>query len=214
MTTPQEWHREALGKRVVEALKKNSFDAEYIATKEEARQKILEMVSAEATVGIGGTVTIRNELNIIDNLKARGNTLFIHNLPHLTPEENAEIRRKQLTCDFFLTSTNAVTLDGKLVNVDGVGNRVAAMIYGPKKVIVVAGINKVVKDVDSALERIELWAAPMNNKRIGLPNPCTKTGICMDCQGTTRICNITTILRKKPNETDMTVLVVGEEMGY
>jgi hypothetical protein len=214
MTTPKEWHRETLGKKVVEALKKNHFAAEYLPDKEAVRQRILELIPTGASVGIGGTVTIRDELNIVDDLKKRGHKLFIHNLPHLSPEENAALRRQQLTSDCFLASTNALTLDGQLVNVDGVGNRVAAMIYGPQKVIVVAGINKVVENVDSALKRIELWAAPMNNKRIGLPNPCTTTGVCMDCQGTTRICNVTTIIRKKPSQTDMTVLVVGEELGY
>ena len=214
MTTPKAWHRETLGEKVVEALKKNHFAAEYLPDKEAARQRILELIPEEASVGIGGTVSVRDELKIMEDLRERGHKLFVHNLPNLSMEENNAIRRQQLTCDCFLTSTNAVTLNGELVNVDGVGNRVAAMIFGPKKVIVVAGINKVADNVDSALKRIELWAAPMNNKRIGLPNPCVTSGVCMDCQGITRICNVTTVMRKKPSQTDVTVLVVGEELGY
>ena len=105
-------------------------------------------------------------------------------------------------------------MDGKLVNVDGTGNRVAAMIFGPGKVIVVAGINKIVRDLGAAEERIRSVAAPVNNSRIGLPNPCVKTGECMDCQGPTRICNVTTIIGKRPNTTEMHVVIVGEDMGF
>lgn len=125
-----------------------------------------------------------------------------------------EIRRKQLTCDVFLTGTNAVTIDGRLVNTDGVGNRVAAMIFGPKKVIIAVGINKIVKDIAEAEKRIKLYAAPMNNKRLNLPNPCIRTGECMDCQGPTRICNVTTILNKRPMLTDIHIFVVGEDLGF
>ena len=128
--------------------------------------------------------------------------------------ERLRIRRAQLTCDVFMTGSNAVTMDGKLVNVDGTGNRVAAMIFGPEKVIVVAGINKIVRDLDAAEERIRSVAAPVNNSRIGLPNPCVKTGECMDCQGPTRICNVTTIIGKRPNTTEMHVVIVGEDMGF
>lgn len=213
MATPKEWHAETLGLKVVEALLKNNFAAEYAATKDEARRRLLELIPQSGSVGIGGSVTL-NQLNIFDDLSQRGNVLLNHTLPSLSPEEKMDIRRKQLTCDCFLTSANALTLDGKIVNVDGTGNRVAAMIFGPKQVIIVAGVNKIVKDVDAALERIEMLAAPLNNKRLGSQNPCTKTGICMDCEAKTRICNVTTILRKKPSLTNTTVLIVGEELGY
>lgn len=212
MNATQEWHNEVIGKRVVEALKKNRFDAIYIPTKEAAREKILEMINPEASIGIGGSVTTR-ELQVLDELSKRGNIIFNHSVPNLSSEEKLPIRRKQLTADFFLTSTNAVTMDGKLVNVDGTGNRVAAMIFGPKKVIITAGINKVAKDLDSALERIEMEAAPLNNKRLNLPNPCTISGSCEDCQGKTRICNVFTIMKKKPSQTDITVIIVGEDLG-
>jgi len=207
------WQRETLGKKVVGALHKNNFQAEYVENKEKAVQRLLELIPSQGTVGTGGSVTI-GELGILDKLAARGNEVLNHRAPGLTPEQSNEIRRKQQLCDCFVCSTNALTLDGKLVNVDGMGNRVSAMIFGPKKVIVVAGTNKIVRDVEAALERIELTAAPLNNKRLNTPNPCTKSGICMDCQGETRICNVTTILRKKPSQTDITVLVVGEELGY
>lgn len=209
----KEWQQETVGKKVVEALLKNNFQAEYLENKEKAAQRLLELIPTMGSVGVGGSVTI-GELAILATLAARGNEILNHGAPGLTPQQATEIRKKQQTCDCFLCSTNAITLDGKLVNVDGSGNRVSAMIYGPEKVIIVAGTNKIVKDVEAALERIEMIAAPLNNKRLNLPNPCTKSGVCLDCQGESRICNVTTIMRKKPSRTDITVLVVGEELGY
>jgi len=209
----QEWQWETLGKKVVEALLKNNFKAEFLENKEKAAQRVLELVPAHGSVGQGGSVTI-NQLGVIEKLAARGNEILNHSAPGLTPEQATEVRQRQQTCDCFLCSTNAVTLDGKLINVDGTGNRVSAMIYGPGKVVIVVGANKIVRDVDAALERIEMTAAPLNNKRLNMPNPCTKNGLCLDCQAETRICNVTTIIRKRPRLTDMVVLVVGEELGY
>jgi hypothetical protein len=207
------WHNETLGRKVVEALKKNGFEAEFFATGAEAAEKILELVPDNASVGFGGSWTLK-AIGIAEKLAARGNTILDHGAPGLTNDEKLSIRRQQLTCDVFLSGTNAVTMDGKLVNVDGFGNRVAAMIFGPGKVIVVLGANKIVKDIDAAEERIMTKAAPINNKRLGTPNPCTQTGVCMDCQGPTRICNITTIIRKRPRGTNFHVLLVGEELGF
>lgn len=207
------WHNEALAARVVEALKKNNFSASYVATGKEAAEKILSMVPANASVGIGGSWTL-NQLAIPQQLADRGNTVLDHNKPGLAPEETLAIRRQQLTCDVFMSSTNAITLDGKLVNVDGAGNRVAAMIFGPKKTIIVAGMNKLAYDVADAEKRIKLHAAPVNNKRLDRPNPCVKTGQCMDCQGPTRICNVTTIINKRPGPSDIEIILIGEELGF
>ncbi len=204
--------RESLGRKVVEALRKNNFQAEYLETKEKAAERLLELIPAQGTVGVGGSVTIA-QLGVLDKLQARGNELLNHGSKDLTPEQAQEMRIRQQTCDCFLTSTNAVTLDGKLVNEDGTGNRVAAMIFGPSKVIVVAGTNKIVRDVDAALERIEMVEAPLNCMRLNYANPCVKTGYCIDCQSEDRICNVTTIIRKKPRRTDFTVLIVGEDLG-
>jgi len=210
----QAWHNDALGAKAVEALNKNNFQASYVKTRQEAIDKVLSLVPANATVGLGGSWTVQGDLGLAALLGERGHTIYNHGAPGLTPEQAHEARQKQQTCDVFLTGSNAVTLDGKLVNVDATGNRVAAMIYGPKRVIVVAGVNKIVRDVEEAESRIALHAAPINNKRLNRPNPCTQTGICMDCQAPTRICNVTTILRKKPVLTDMHVIIVGEELGF
>ena len=214
MSEIQAWHNEALGAKAVEALGKNNFKASYVKTRQEAVDKVLSLIPADASVGFGGSWTTQNELGLHTTLEKRGNTIYNHGVPGLTPEESLAIRRKQLTCDVFLTGTNAITLDGKLVNVDGSGNRVAAMIFGPKKVVIVAGVNKIVRDVDAAEERIALHAAPMNNKRLNKAHPCTAAGICMDCQSPSRICNVTTIIRKSMPATDMHIIIVGEELGF
>jgi hypothetical protein len=132
----------------------------------------------------------------------------------LTAEEKSKIRHEQLACQVFFTSTNALTLDGVLVNMDGVGNRVGAMTFGPDKVVVVAGVNKICKDINAALERIELVASPQNNLRLQTQNPCTLKGYCMDCQNKSRICNVLSIMYKKPLATDITVVIIGESLGY
>lgn len=212
MATPMDWHKETLGKKVCEALKKNKFSSEYLPTAAEAKSRVLEMIAPGSSVGLGGSMTIK-DLNVAAELEKRGCIIYDH-VKAETPEAKHEARQKQLTCDCFLCSSNAVTLDGQLVNVDGTGNRVAAMIYGPKQVILVVGINKITSDIDSAVDRIESRVAPINSKRLNYPNPCTVSGVCMDCSSDSRICNITTILHKKPNRSQVTVLIVGEEMGY
>ena len=212
VTTPMEWHRETLGKKVCEALKKNKFSSEYLPTAAETRSRVLELINPGSSVGFGGSMTI-SALDLTGELEKRGCTILDHGKAP-TLEAKTAIRQKQLTCDCFLCSSNAVTLDGQLINIDGTGNRVAAMIYGPKQVILVVGYNKITSDLNSALERIELLAAPVNNKRLNLPNPCTKNGTCMDCSSDSRICNVTTILHKKPTQSNLTILVVGEDMGY
>lgn len=210
----QTWHVDTLGAKVVDALTKNNFTASYVKNREEAVKLLLALIPSDAAVGMGGSWSITVDLNMGEVLEKRGNTVYNHNKPGITPQQAADFRQKQLTADVFLSGTNALTLDGKLVNTDGAGNRVAAMIYGPKQVIVVAGVNKIVRDIAEAEHRIEMYAAPINNKRIGRANPCTQTGVCMDCQGPTRICNVTTIIRKRPSLTDFHVIVVGENLGF
>ena len=207
------WHNDLVGERVAEALRRNDFDAVYCKSAAEAAEEVLRLVPENGTVGLGGSWTVK-ELGVVEKLKARGNIILDHGAPGLENDERVRIRRAQLTADAFLTGSNAVTMDGRLVNTDGSGNRVAAMIFGPGKVIVVAGVNKIVRDVEEAEERIRKTAAPINNKRLNLPNPCVKTGECMDCQGPTRICNVTTILHKRPKLTEMHVILVGEELGF
>lgn len=209
-----QWHKDTNGERLVQALKKNQFDAVYFPTGEQAVEHILGYITLGAQVGFGGSMTTSEGLNLVEKAREKGAELLVHGDPKLSPDERMEVMRKQQICDVFLTSSNAVTMDGFLVNIDGNGNRVAAMTFGPKKVVVVVGINKIAKDLAAAYERLETIASPKNNKRLNLPNPCTKTGNCADCQGATRICRIYSVMKRKPALTDMTVVIVGEELGY
>jgi hypothetical protein len=208
-----EWHHETLGNRTVDALKKHEFDAVYIPEKEKAVEYILSFVQPGAKVGYGGSTTV-NQLGLPDKVKAKGGVNLNHNEPGLTMEQKNEIRRQQLVCDLFLTSTNAVTLDGCILNIDAYGNRTNAMTFGPKKVVIIVGTNKIRKDLDEALERVRHYAAPMNNKRIGTQNPCTVSGTCSECDGKTRICRVYSTLRRRPGLTDITVVVIGEALGF
>ncbi|MCX8192155.1 MAG: lactate utilization protein, partial [Nitrososphaerales archaeon] len=157
------WYNEKIVETTLKNLTKNGFNVLYVPKKEDALKKILEMVPMDAKVGVGGSLTIR-EMGLIEALKNRGNIVLDTWQPNLPKKDELEMRRNHLTSDVFISSTNALTIDGKLVNIDGVGNRVAAMIFGPKKVIVVAGINKIVKDVNEGIKRIRDLAAPLNAK--------------------------------------------------
>jgi len=204
---------EARGQRVVAALKKNGFDALYLPTAALAAEKVLEFVKAGAKVGFGGSFTVK-AMNIQELAAQKGAIILDHNKPGLGPEEKAEILRAQLTCDVFISGSNAVTMEGYLFNVDANGNRVAALSFGPRKNVVVAGMNKVVVDLDEAYERMRAYAAPINNIRLQKPNPCVTTGYCADCALPTRICRIYHTLKRKPSMSDFTVIIVGEEMGF
>ncbi|MBP3401327.1 MAG: lactate utilization protein [Selenomonadales bacterium] len=198
---------------VVENLKKNNFAVHVAENKEEGAQIVCSLIDEGATIGVGGSVTI-DQLDILDGLEAEGHLIFNHNKAGLTPQQVLDFRRRELTCDVFLTSTNALTEKGELVNIDGVGNRVAALTFGPKRVVVATGINKIVADVHAGIARIGSVAAPLNNKRLKKDMPCTKVGHCVDCQLPGRICNVTTITKKRPPLTDIHIVLIKEELGY
>lgn len=213
MSDLKQWHNSTIGQRVVKALKSNNFEASYYNTKEEALEHLLDTIPEQSKLGIGGSLTLR-EVGLLEKLREKGFILYDHNNQSLTPEEKKEQRYKQLSSDIFLASSNAITLKGELVNIDGIGNRVASMSFGPEKVIIVAGINKVVRDIEEGLQRIRMYAAPLNTKRHESPNPCIKTGECQDCQSTARICNITNIIHKCPPLSNIEVVLIGEQLGF
>jgi L-lactate utilization protein LutB len=199
--------------RTASALVDRGFRAIVAAGMEEAREQVLGLIPPGARVGVGGSVSVR-ELGIVDALRERGQTIYEDWGPQQAQPKEFDYRKAHLTCDVFLASSNAITSDGDLVNTDGVGNRVAAMIFGPQKVIVVAGHNKIVPDLDSAIQRIKNVAAPLNAKRLDLAVPCAKTGYCVDCSAPDSICRVTTIISRKPRRTDITVVLVCEQLGY
>jgi hypothetical protein len=208
-----QWHAATLGKRAVESLNRNKFDSDYFETRDELMPAILKYIKPGISVGFGGSQTT-TLLGIRETIIKNGGIILDHNAPGLSPKEKLEIMRKQQVCDIFICSVNAITLDGFICNIDGNGNRIAAMVFGPRKVIVIAGTNKICKDEKEAWERIRKISAPLNMKRLGRPNPCTESGECMDCNLPTRGCNIYVTLRRKPSLTDFSVFIIGENLGY
>lgn len=200
--------------RVVAALKKNLFDAIYVPTGEQAVEEILKRIPETASVGVGGSLTLR-QLGVVELLKEKGHEVYDHWQPGLEPRDVNMMRRRQLTSDVFLSSSNAVTAEGHLVNIDGVGNRVASMTFGPGKVIVVVGINKIVRDQKAAMERIKNEAAPLNFTRLNFATPCTRTTFCSDCSPPARGCKITVVTEAKPGGIpEFVVIIIGERLGF
>lgn len=199
--------------RTIENLEKNNISAYKVETEAEALKKIGELIPEGSTIGIGGSMTLF-EVGAIDFIRKGNYEVLDRYKEGLTPAEMKEIFRKGFSADAFLTSSNAVTEKGELYNVDGTGNRVAAMLYGPDRVIVVVGINKLVKDMEEAILRVEEIAAPANNKRINKTNPCTKTGHCMDCNSEGRICNMYTLIKRQGVKGRIHVIIVNKELGY
>ena len=154
------------------------------------------------------------ETGIIDYLKQKDINFLNRYKEGITPAEVQEIYRNTFFADEFFVSSNAVTEQGELYNVDGNGNRVAAMIYGPKTVIVIVGINKIVKDLESAVNRIKAISAPANAKRLNKNTPCTKVGYCMDCSSGERICNDYVLIKRQNQKGRIKVIIVGKELGY
>jgi len=214
MREEKKWFSDHLIQRTVKALENNGFKTVLASDKNQALKEALQLIPEKAKVGIGGSVTVR-EVDLVSELIKRGNDVLENWSKKVTPEEDMAIRKGHLTCDVFITSSNAITEDGKLVNIDGMGNRVASMIFGPKKVIVIAGINKIVRDVHAGIDRIRHTATPMNVKRMGGTTPCV-TNVCdlEKCQPPNRHCHVITIIEKIPIKTDTTIILVNEALGF
>lgn len=196
---------------VLKSLKENSFDpVEFVKGADNATGLVLDMIPLNATVGVVGSATIR-QLGLISQLRARGTKVIDTGNPgRRSIDEHA---RQTLRSDILLASSNAVTLDGKLVNTDGIGSRVSAMIFGPKRVILVIGTNKIVLDVDEAVARIKNVIAPYHAMAKGKRTPCAIDGRCTDCKSPERICRVTTIIEKKPQYTEIAIVLVAEDLG-
>jgi L-lactate utilization protein LutB len=195
----------------IKALEKNHFKARYFQDSKTAANTLLEEIKVTDKVGIGGSMTI-TELGLPKALVERGNEVHFHWLES-TPEGMDRARENASKADVYLTSTNALTEKGQLVNIDGTGNRVTAMVFGPKKVYVVCGINKLVDDIDGAMKRIK-ENTYKNARRLNLKTPCAITGKCNDCDSPQRMCNVTTIIEKKPTKIDIEIVIIGESLGY
>lgn len=205
----------------LESLKANHFDARFAQTTAEARKIMLEMIPLKATVGVGDSATLR-QIGILEELAKRGTEVINPFTPELTQGMAKNLAthrlflqtaRRALGTSVFLASSNAVTEDGKLVSIDRIGNRVAGVIFGGEKVILPVGRNKIVKDVDEAIHRIKNLIAPVHVKRKQRRAPCAVSGKCSDCDSPDRICNIIVILEKKPLYTDLSVILINEDLG-
>ncbi|WP_305046214.1 lactate utilization protein [Geoalkalibacter sp.] len=213
MDEHKRWHRRRLLEEAARGLEGNGFSVQVCETVAEALPFLLHQTEEAQTVGFGGSMTLA-ALDLPARCEALGKQTLVHGRPGLSPEERRRIMAAQQSCDLFFTSTNALTLKGQLVNIDATGNRVCAMAFGPRRVILVAGVNKVCADLDAALRRVKEVACPPNARRLNFKTPCAATGLCSDCNSPERICRITTIIDKKPRATEMLVCLINEDLGY
>lgn len=207
------WSNEMKINRTIEALKKNNMNGYYAKNRDEVIELIKDIVSEGSKVAVGGSETL-SELGILEHLRSGRYDFLDRYKEGLTREEVTNIFKQSFLADAYLSSCNAITENGELYNVDGNGNRVAAMLYGPDKVIVICGINKIVKDVDEAIKRNKAISAPMNAKRLNKKTPCTKVGYCMNCNSPERICNEYTLIKKQRSSERMYVIFLNENLGY
>jgi len=211
MATPKQLYYEKRGKILIKNLQSRHFDAYYCADKAEALKKVLELIPEGASVGWGGAMSCE-QIGLMDALRAGNYRAMDRNLAK-TPEEREQMMRDMLHADVFLTGANGLSLDGQMVNIDGMGNRVAAIIYGPKHIIVVAGMNKVKDTLEAAVTRARTVAAPSNNQRFGNNNPCSVTGACGNCKNESCICNQILITRHCRPAGRIKFVLVGEDLG-
>jgi L-lactate utilization protein LutB len=204
-------------------LKRNRMEAYYVDTKEQACDLVRTLVQPGATVSCGGSVTLK-ETGVYDII-ASGDYNFLDRSACKTAEETDALYRQVFSADAFFTSANAVTENGELYNVDGNSNRVAAIVFGPKSVICVCGVNKLVKNIDEAIRRVKTKAAPPNTVRLGIETPCAKTGACISlkqedpdmcagCHGDGRICCNYVVSAQQRHINRIKVIIIGEEYGY
>ena len=203
---------EKLGAGLIKALSLRHFDAYYCASSSEAAEKILSLIPKTDVVSWGGSMTME-ALGVIDRVK-KGGWRVIDRSTAQSQGEKIEIMRRALLCDTYLTGANAISEDGEIVNVDGNGNRVAAMTFGPKSVIVACGMNKVVKTAEDAISRARNTAAPVNAQRFDIRTPCKTTGSCADCKSTDSICSYIVRTRLCKPAGRIKVVLVGEALGF
>lgn len=198
-------------RNTMESLEKNGFEPKYFETSEEAIVELLKEIDLKETIGIGGSMTIEG-MGVKKKLEKEGFTVYTHfNEPDLNIRKEMII--KAMFTDVYLTSSNAITEDGKLVNIDGTGNRLAGMLFGHNRVIYICGVNKITKDYNEAYDRIKKIAAPKNTERLKVDTPC-RYGPCTDCRSKQRICNATLVMDRKMTTARALVYIINEELGY
>ena len=211
--TPQEERNALLAERMIKNLNRRHMEAFYCPTAEEAVKKVSELIEDGSSVTWGGSMTVR-DMGIPDSLRKRGTLEVLDRDLVGSPEEVKAMYLRAFTSDVYLTSANAISEDGVIVNVDGNGNRVAAITWGPKKVIFVIGMNKVAPTVEAALARARGIASPINAQRFDIDTPCRKDGACHNCNSPESICSYVHFLRNSRQQGRHVVVLVGENLGY
>ena len=189
-----------------------NIEVEFFDTLAEAKERLLEVIPMEATIGIGHSATL-GKMEIVAALSERGNTVY-DKTKAKTKEEMNMLKKKALLTDWYLSSANAVSAEGQIVNIDHSGNRVAALTYGPDKVIIIVGKNKLADTLDEAISRAKNVASPKNAKRAGFEPPCVQLGHCIDCKSTERVCHYLSIIQGQHDKDRMKLYIVGEEIGF
>lgn len=204
-----------LAEKVIENLQKRFFDAYYAETKEEALKKAIELIPQTDVVSWGGSVSV-SDIGLMDYI-LNNNYKVINRDTAKTKEEKIDLLKQALTCDTYLMGTNAISADGQLVNIDCIGNRTAALMFGPKNVIVIAGMNKIAPGVEDAIKRARTYAAPINIQRVatdGRQTPCYKTGSCLDCKSPDSICSHIVITRLCNPQKRIKIILTNDHFGF
>ncbi|MHB9924882.1 lactate utilization protein [Clostridium botulinum] len=207
------WYIKKQVERTIKNLNSRNMEGYYINNIDELLQKLKELLPEGSIVGVGDSMTLF-EAGVIDFLRSENFNFLDKYQDKLTNDEKRDIYIKNFSADTFICSTNAITESGELYNVDGNGSRVAPMIYGPKQVILIVGINKIVKNIEEAEIRVRSYAAPIDAKRLNKDTPCTKLGYCVDCKSPNRICNDFVVIRGQFIKGRIKVLILGENLGY
>lgn len=212
MKDPRQLYYEKRAGVLIKNLKSRHFDAYYCPDSQSALEKALELIPENAVVGWGGALSAQ-QIGLMDRLKSGKYQTIDRDLAS-DPVERTRLMKQCMLADVFITGANALSLDGQMVNIDGVGNRVAAIVYGPESVIVIAGMNKVADSLDAAVTRARTVAAPMNKQRFPGESPCKVTGICADCKSEGGICNQILITRGCKPAGRIKVILIGEDLGF
>ncbi|MDQ1773036.1 lactate utilization protein [Labilibaculum sp. A4] len=199
--------------QLIKSLKKNRIEGIYFSSETDLINFVIDNLKPGITVGIGDSLTIE-QLGLFDYLRQSSIRFLDKYQPDITKEERSQLYRDNFSADIFLSGINAITLEGKIFNLDGNGSRVAPIIYGPKRVFLVCGTNKIVQNDEEAISRIKNIAAPIDAKRLNKKTPCTKTGICLDCKSVDKICNYYTIIQGQFDKERIKVLLINGKYGF
>lgn len=210
---PKQTYYKIQAETIIKNLEKRQMSGYYCAEKEEAVKTAMSLTKPGTTVSFGGSMTLI-ESGAMDALKNRSDIHLIDRSLAKSPEEIKQAYRDSFCADTYFMSSNAITADGQLVNIDGNGNRVAALIYGPDQVVILAGMNKIVSTVEDAVRRVRNFATPPNCIRLSKQTPCAATGVCGDCFSNDCICNQIVITRRSGTPGRIKVILIGEELGY